>query len=240
LAYHLSVWGTLVDIALQDPPDAQVDVLAVRAAAFYTSLGAPFDIVFAEFSDRDSAYYQIIVGDQGRSWWDAEDFRRNARFLSGFSSATVKRLVMWQIPMGNLRMRAQNNTWGHYQDNRPEWFFGEAARTHLAAYRDAGVVAFLFGGGAPGNSCTCDAQNDGVTNPAAIGDNTIVSQLGPPGSAPSLTIVGGTPVLTTPHAANDDGGYLRWRAWQYYQDGAMSIPGAGQPPTQPRNVRVVR
>jgi hypothetical protein len=44
LAYHVSVWGTRVDIFLQDPPDTQVDLLAGRAAAFYNSLGARFDI----------------------------------------------------------------------------------------------------------------------------------------------------------------------------------------------------
>ena len=137
-----------VDIALQNPTDAQVDVLAQRAAAFYTSLGAEFDIAFAEFSDRDSGFYQYIYGDQGRSWWDADDFRRNVRFLRGFSTATRKRIVMWQIPLGNQAMLAMNNTWGHYQDNRPQWLFDEPARTHLTAYRDAGVVAFMFGGGA--------------------------------------------------------------------------------------------
>ncbi|HWJ57851.1 MAG TPA: hypothetical protein VNR90_16530, partial [Vicinamibacterales bacterium] len=37
LAYHLSVWGTNVDIAISDPSDAQIDGLAARAAAFYAS-----------------------------------------------------------------------------------------------------------------------------------------------------------------------------------------------------------
>jgi hypothetical protein len=71
LGYHISVWGTSIDIALSNPPDAQVDALGGRAAAFYNSLGATFDIVFAEFSDRDSGFYQYVYGDSGRSWWDA-------------------------------------------------------------------------------------------------------------------------------------------------------------------------
>src|SRR5262245_25154621 len=54
LGYHISVWGTGVDIGLSNPPDAQVDSLGGRAAAFYNSLGANLDIAFAEFSDRDS------------------------------------------------------------------------------------------------------------------------------------------------------------------------------------------
>ena len=58
VGYHVSVWGTGVDIGLSNPSDATVDALAARAAAFYTSLGANFDIAFAEFSDRDSGFYQ--------------------------------------------------------------------------------------------------------------------------------------------------------------------------------------
>ena len=167
LGYHISVWGTGVDIALSNPPDATVDALAARAAAFYNSLAANFDIAFAEFSDRDSGFYQYVYGDGGQHWWDAEDFRRSARFLGGFSAAAGKRIVMWQIPLGNTKMRSENNTTGHYQDNRPEWLLDEPARSHLTAYRDAGVVAFLFGGGAGGVTCACNGQNDGVTNPAA-------------------------------------------------------------------------
>jgi hypothetical protein len=237
LAYHVSVWGTGIDIALSNPSDAAVDTLGGRAAAFYTSLNANFDIAFAEFSDRDSGFYQYVYGDGGASWWDADDFRRNTRFLARFSTASGKRLVMWQIPLGNTHMRAQNNTWGHYQDNRIEWLLDEPARTHLTAYRDAGVVAFLFGGGAGGVSCACDASSDGVTNPAAIGGNTTVSQAAASGTAPSLGSPGGVPTLVTPYAADDDGGFFRWKAWAYYQSGALA---AGAEPKPPTNLRIVR
>ena len=44
---------------------------------------------------------------------------------------------MWQIPLGNTKMRAMNNTWGHYQDNRVEWLLDEPARTHLRTYLNA-------------------------------------------------------------------------------------------------------
>src|SRR5262249_46245405 len=165
LAYHLSVWGTNVDIAISNPPDAQIDALAVRAATFYTSLSASFDIVFTDIADRDAAFKQIVYGDGGISWWDAGDFQRSARFLGKFSTAAARRLVIWQIPLGNTRMRAENDTWGHYQDNRVEWFLDDATRLHLTALRDAGVVALLYGGGADGVTCACDAVNDGVTNP---------------------------------------------------------------------------
>jgi hypothetical protein len=179
-----------------------------------------------------------VYGDNGNSWWSAEDFRRGARFLKGFSTAAAKRLVMWQIPMGNTKMRAQNNTTGHYQDNRSEWLLDDPSRAHLASFIDAGVVAFLFGGGAGGVTCTCDGQNDGVTNPAPINGNTLASELAPAGTAPSQVMRGSTPTLVTPFAADDDGGFLRWKAWQYYQAGPSTI-GGGVPLSAPTNLRVV-
>jgi hypothetical protein len=239
LGYHISVWGTGNDIILSNPSDATLDTLGTRAAAFYNSLGANFDIAFAEFSDRDAAFYQHQYGDGGAHWMDAEDFRRLARFLGRFSTAASKRIVMWQIPLGNTKMRAMNNTWGHYQDNRPEWLLDEPARTHLAAYRDAGVVAFLFAGGASGTTCACNAQNDGVTNPAPITNNNLASEAAPAGTAPSEVMRGGTPTLVTPYAADDDGGFFRWKAWQYYQSGPMPLT-SGPVPSAPTNVRVIR
>ena len=160
LAYQLSVWGTGNDIALSNPSDAEVDRLAARAANYYNSLNSGFDIVFSEFSDRDAAFKQYQYGDNGQSWWDAEDFRRNARFLGGFSRATQKRIVMWQIPLGNTKV-GLNNQWNAYQDNRVEWLLDDPSGQHLAEYINAGVVALLFGRGADGATCACDANKDG-------------------------------------------------------------------------------
>ncbi len=240
LGYHISVWGTSNDIILSNPSDATIDALGTRAAAFYNSLNANFDIAFAEFSDRDSAFYQYVYGDGGNHWMDSEDFRRLGRFLGKVSSTINRRIVMWQIPLGNTKMLSENNTDGHYQDNRTEWFFDEVARTHLTAYRTAGVVAFLFGGGASGVTCACNAKGDGVTNPPAINGNTMASELAPAGTAPSQVMRGSTPTLVTPYAADDDGGFFRWRAWKYYQDGPMPLSTSTTPPAVPTNLRVIR
>src|SRR5262249_36683375 len=51
LAHHLSIWGSNIDIAITNPPDAQVDALRVRAANFHTSLGGTFDLVFTDIAD---------------------------------------------------------------------------------------------------------------------------------------------------------------------------------------------
>jgi hypothetical protein len=194
LAYHLSVWGTKVDIGLSDPPPAQVLRLGLQAAAFYRSLHTRFDLTFAEFSDRDAGFKQKIYGDGGASWWNAADFARDVHFLSTFSRAARQRIAMWQIPLGNRQMRAENNTWGHFQDNRVEWLLGAHGARHLRAYRRAGVVAFLFGGGADGTTCACDAQHDGITDPPAIDGN----------NRPSLS-------------ADDDGGLFRELARRFYE-----------------------
>ncbi|MEA2440809.1 MAG: hypothetical protein QOH76_2233 [Thermoleophilaceae bacterium] len=201
LGYHLSVWGTKTDIALQGPPDKRVDALGRRAARFYRSLGAHFDMTFAEFSDRDSAFKEIVYGDGGASWWKAADFRRDVRFDRVYSRATKQRIVKWQIPLGNTLMRAMDDTWGHYRDNRAQWLLGSSGgRKHLRAYADAGVVALLFGGGADGTTCACDARGDGVTNPPPKHGNVRRSL-----------------------SADDDGGYFRARVRAYYRAGAMRL-----------------
>ena len=211
LAYHLSVWGTNWDIAYSNSPDAQVDELAGRAADFYESLGADFDLTFTDIADRDASFKEIVYGDGGASRWDGADFVRYARFIAGYVAGTGHRVVVWQIPLGNTKMRSQNNTWGHYQDNRAEWFLEDPGGTHLALWRDAGVVALLFGGGAGGTTCACDGEGDGVTNPSAINGNSRVAT-----------------------SADDDGGYFRERARAYYASGGLSlVSGTPAPPVAP-------
>jgi hypothetical protein len=200
LGYHMSIWGTGTDITYADPPDNAVADLATRAAAFYKSLGAAFDVSFAEFSDRDAAFKQAQYADNG-AWFGPDDFARFARFFARYSALSHTRIVLWQIPLGNTKMRAMDNTWDHYQDNRVEWLLDDPSRTHLKAFADAGVVALLFGRGADGATCACDAANDGVTNPAPIGGNT----------GASLN-------------ADDDGGFFRQKAAAYYAAGAMPLP----------------
>jgi hypothetical protein len=74
---------------------------------------------------------------------------------------------------------------------------------HLTEYVDAGVIAFLFGRGADGVTCACDANKDGVTNPPPINGNALESL-----------------------SADDDGGFFRWKARDYYAAGPLLLPGA--------------
>ena len=52
----------------------------------------------------------------------------------------------------------------------------------------------MFGGGAGGTTCACDAQHDGITNPPAIGGNNRLS-----------------------FSADDDGGLFHGLARRFYK-----------------------
>jgi hypothetical protein len=201
LGYAFSAWAVGGDFVYGDPADSVVDAIGVRNGNFYKSMGAGFNVAFTDLSDRDAAFKQYVYGDGGGSWFTADDYRRSNVFIGAFVRTARMRVVIWQIPLGNTKMRAENNTWNHYQDNKVEWLFEDPSRSHLAAYANAGVVAFLFGRGSDGPTCACDANNDGVTNPAAINGNNRVSL-----------------------NADDDGGYFKERVSLYYQTGALPLP----------------
>jgi hypothetical protein len=154
LAYHLSVWGTDEDLTNDKPSPARVDQMAAASASFYESLHAHFNLVFNDVTDRDAGFYQYVEGNP-HTWWGPADFARENRYLAGFTRRTHTSVVLWQLPVGDTHL---GNTWGHYQDNRLQWWFGPGSAAHLRATRNAGVIGFLFGAGATG--CTT-AQTDG-------------------------------------------------------------------------------
>ena len=168
---------------------------------FEQSLGARFDIAFTDLADRDAAFKQYQYGDGGASWYTEDDYRRSTVFIGAFARNAGLRVVLWQVPMGNTKMRAENNTWEHYQDNKVEWLLDDSPRTHLNAYVRAGVVAVLFGRGADGPTCACDAAGDGVTDPAPINENNGMSL-----------------------NADDDGGFFAQQATQYATIGPVPLP----------------
>jgi hypothetical protein len=150
LGYALSIWGTKTDIAIQDPKPTEVDRLAKKSARFYKSLRTRFDIVFGEFSDRDSGFKQHVYGVSRKdAWWTTADFERHVRYLKGFHRMVRRPIFLWQIPLGNSSLP---DTWSRFRDNRPQWLLGKGSRAHLKAYSRAGVHAFLFGGGADGTT----------------------------------------------------------------------------------------
>ncbi|MBJ7471991.1 MAG: hypothetical protein JHD16_11850 [Solirubrobacteraceae bacterium] len=201
LGYGLSIWGTGKDIAISNEPDGAVDDLAARAVQFYRSLGTRFDVVFGEFNDRTSAYAQLRGGAGDEAWWDSADFARHARFMKTVHQGTRRPLVMWQIPLGNTVMRSMDNTVRHYQDNRVQWLLSPAHQYRkLRTYRDAGVVALLFGPGQGDDTHAGDDARDGVTNPTPI-----------TGNRRRATV------------ADDDGGYFKTRVRAYAKRGSLKL-----------------
>jgi hypothetical protein len=209
LSYELSMWGTQNDPIAQNIPLDQIDGYAARSVKFQQSLGAAFDLVSTDPSDRDADFYKVIYGSTS-AWWDATDYQRFNRYVGDFVSGVGLRMMLWQIPLGNTKMRAMNDTWGHYQDNHVETWLGDGAGANLAAAVDSGVIALLFGGGADGTTSASDAQHDGVTNPAPINGNN-----------------------TSSYSADDDGGYFRHQVNAYYSSGLMPLPSTGAEPATP-------
>jgi hypothetical protein len=161
VGYHVSIWGTGLDIHLSHPTSAQVDRMAAQAAAFYRSLHARFDVTFTELTDRDAGYAQTVNGQGPGAWWKPVDFEHDIRFLAGYHRRVALPIVMWQIPLGNTVSPIVNNTPYHYRDNKVQWLLGAAGRAHLRAFARAGGVALLFGGGQAQDTDAGEASGDG-------------------------------------------------------------------------------
>ena len=104
--------------------------MAAKAARFYRSLHARYDVLFSELADRDAGYAQVNDGQE--LWWDAADFRHDVQFLAGLHHVVRLPIVLWQIPVGNTLMRAMNNTPHHFQDNKVQFLLGQGSRRTLA------------------------------------------------------------------------------------------------------------
>ena len=206
LAVHASAWAAGPDPVVSPAP-IDVATLANATARFIGSLERPrrrWDLVFHDVIDRDAALADGKV--QGRSWWDTSDttlpnFARWLAFVRTLSSSLGRRVVVWQAPVGNQRYRSMDNTPGHYQDNRAEYFLAHPDR--LAA---AGVAAVLFGPGTPDGTWYLDARHDGVTAPQpvnAFGCDRCNTEV--------------------PQFADDDGGFLRLAVGAYYRSGGVAL-----------------
>lgn len=186
IAFHASNFATNTDITFGGDPDA----LGARVASFFNALGAGYDLLFNDFTDRDAGYYASIGAP--RPWSDAT-FERSRQYLAKISSATGKRILIWQIPCGNTLYRSCNNTSGHYQSNHAEYFLKSGNRQRIVDWAASGIIGLMFGSTLGETTSYTDARGDGITNPAAINGNT----------------------LTSSHS-DDDGGFLRVSAAQYY------------------------
>jgi hypothetical protein len=195
LAFHASHWGAGADLIRNHAdPVAHAD----KTAGFFNALGAPYDLLSHDPSDRDAGYKQYVGGDGGASWWVDADFDRYRTYLGRMWQDTGRRGMLWQVPVGNTVMKTGGNIWGHYQDNRAEYFLLDTNRPHAVDYAAAGVIAVLFGATEDGTTHYTDYEGDGVTNGGTAGQ-----------------------AATLP---DDDGGFLRTAGAAYYTAGPVPLP----------------
>jgi hypothetical protein len=212
LAFHVSNWATGYDINSATSPTLDANALGAQAGQFAAKSGASwtdgttstYDLLFNDVSNKDAAYYTYVL--KKPRFWDQSNtvfpnFHRWEDYIHAATTAAGRKAIVWQVPMGNQVYLSENNTPGHYQDNRVEYFF-----SHLQELKDAGLVGALFGSTTPDATTYWDRTGDGVTNPAPVCNND--------GWGNGFTECTS---LQTP-VADDDGGYLRFSAIGYYSN----------------------
>src|SRR5919202_1982058 len=201
LGFEVSPWATGRDIGLDTDPNTNVTALGQQVGTFLARAG-PHDVLFNDPLDRDAGQYQARF--RQNRWWDRDNLRlpnfwRWEAYLAAASQADGgKPILLWQVPVGNQYFQTENNTDGHYQDNRLEYIF-----SHVQELIDVGIIGALFAPGNAGSTSYGDARDDGVTNPPSI-CTTDGSSGGPICNDHASTV------------ADDDGGLLRLLAQQYY------------------------
>jgi hypothetical protein len=203
LGYEVSPWATGVDVGVDPNPNIDGAAVGQQVGVFLSKLGA-HDLLFNNPLDRDAGQYKVQFG-QNR-WWDRlnvayPNFRRWEQFAhAALRADNNKPMLLWQVPVGNQYFQSENNTDGHFQDNRAEYIFG-----HVQELMDVGIMGALFGAGNAGNSTYGDSKKDGVTNPPAICTTDGISSGQICNDHPSTV-------------ADDDGGYIRMMGQAYYQN----------------------
>jgi hypothetical protein len=217
LGYDVSSWATGNDIGLDTSPTTDARQLGQQVGKFLSQLG-PHDLLFNDPLDRDAGQYKVQFG-QNR-WWDRlnvtfPNFTRWEQYLNGTLVADgAKPMLLWQVPAGNQYFQSENNTNGHFQDNRAEYIFA-----HIPELMQAGIVGAIFAPGNAGSTTWGDSMKDGVTNPGQICNADGVS----------------SGQICNNHeskVSDDDGGYIRMMAQAYYQS-PVALPGAPTPTPTP-------
>jgi hypothetical protein len=165
--------------------------------------GSTFDVVFNDVADHDAGWFELVAGDGGAHWWDRQNLKLPnfavwLQWMTELHLKTGRSLIVWQVPVGNQYYLTMNNTDGHYQDNRAEYFIA-----NTASLQAAGITAVLFGAGNAGQTTYTDAKADGITNNNGV---------------PTTDMLGSCNACNTHTStyADDDGGYLRVFVGQLY------------------------
>ncbi|MFC5701652.1 hypothetical protein ACFPVX_10150 [Cohnella faecalis] len=214
MAPHVNSWGTLIDVGRDTNPNLDVTALGKLAGEFANLSGAkvvpagikPYEYIFNDIDDDDAG------GSRGY-WLDRTNltlpnFHRWEQFVKAAVETTGKKAMIWQIPVGNQVYRAMDNTPGHYQDNKAEYFF-----EHMQELVDIGIVGLMFGHGQPGSTSHYNRMDDNGGAPASADyynpDPLTFSDGWGDGSVHTND--------KEADSTDDDGGYLRMQATEYYK-----------------------
>jgi hypothetical protein len=223
LAFHVSDWSTENDVGTITSAALDPAALGQEAGSFAARSGvndAPngistYDLLFNDPSDRDAAYYKYVLN-QPNAFWDSANvtfpnFHRWESYVAAAAGVVNRPVIIWQIPEGNQYFSTENNTYGHYQDNRVAYFM-----SHIQELAGTGIIGLLFGAGNAGSTSHTDASGDGITTPTATCTSDGVSS-------------GQVCASHISTVSDDDGGYLRLEAQQYYLQGAYDLSGTPGP-----------
>lgn len=199
LAFHPAYWGAgWGPVTANTAPAAN----GTRLVNFYNSTGANYDLMVMETMDADIQWY-VANPQWGKNLstatWTATDFSSYLTFMQTVFNGTGKYMFLWQTPVGNASYRTENNSIYHYQSQFVEYWLQPANYAHLQQLANVGILAILFGTGQETDTsqydicCNAGHPGDGVTNPAAVNGNNLVSSY-----------------------SDDDGGMLRLLTQGYY------------------------
>lgn len=138
IAFHASLWGNIVSLKDNEEKILDLERLARNTSDFLLRLSPDFDLIFMDWSDRDAGYDGI--------WWDKKNtsvpnFARVLMFTNYLSILTKKKIILWQIPIGNEQLP---NIPNQYADNRLDYIFD-----YPVDIAKSGIIALLFGAGIP-------------------------------------------------------------------------------------------
>jgi hypothetical protein len=210
MATHASLWASGVDIGTNTDTSRVPTAEADKVAAFLNSAGvasnpwgSTFDLIFNDVADHDAGWFELVAGDAGAHWWDKQNLKLPnfavwLQWMTELHARTARPLIVWQVPVGNQYYLTMNNTDGHYQDNRAEYFIA-----NTPSLQAAGITTVLFGRGNAGQTTYTDAKGDGITNNNGV---------------PTTDTLGSCNACNahTSTYADDDGGYLRVFVGQFY------------------------
>jgi len=217
LAFHVSNWAAGQDIGMSSSLTLDAVSLGQETGSFAAQSGtvsAPagtstYNVLFNDVVDRDASYYKYVYHNP-HMWWDRlnitfPNFHRWESYLSAVTRTANRSVIVWQIPEGNQYFDTENNTTGHYQDNRAEYFF-----SHIPELAQSGIIGLLFGSGHGGSTGYFDGMKDGITNPPSFCTSDGLSS-------------GQICNTHTSTISDDDGGYIRMQVQQYYANGGYPV-----------------